>query len=215
MLCAGGRRRRKSLTIVNESSNAGKAGQHFVCYTCVHECVSSHMGLWVYTCMGVYMYTHVCAVSLCMCSRVCIYCYECVYICVYTCVYEYVCIQIVYVYTYVRMNLYMCMCLYMCVWVYLLTCVYLCISMHMYLFTCGCLYLYLCIYVYIVHCVSISVYILAVKNLDNRTAKSWVQDSPIIIVWPWGNFLTSFSFNHFIFRLEIITHASEIVLRGI
>lgn len=64
MLCAGGRRRRKSLTIVNESSNAGKAGQHFVCYTCVHECVSLHMGLWVYTCMCVY--TCVCCVSVCV-----------------------------------------------------------------------------------------------------------------------------------------------------
>lgn len=43
-----------------------------------------------------------------------------------------------------------------------------------------------CIYVCIVHCVSVGVYILAVKNLDNRTAKSWVQDSPIIIVYDLG-----------------------------
>lgn len=155
MLCAGGRRRRKSLTIVNESSNAGKAGQHFVCYTCVHECVSLHMGLWVYTCMGVYMYTHVCAVSLCMCSRVCIYCYECVYICVYTCVYEYVCIQIVCVYTYVRMNLYMYMCLYMCVRVYLQTCVYI------YVYLCICIYLRMgvCIYTFVSMCISYIVYL--------------------------------------------------------
>lgn len=189
----------------------GKLG-NILC-VCTYVCMSVYLYIWGYGGIHVCVYTHVCAVSLCMCSRVCIYCYECVYICVDTCVYEYVCIQIVYVSILMYVWICICICAYTCVYEYIYRCV--CISMHMYLFTYRCLYLYICIYVCIIHCVSIGVYILAVKNLDNRTAKSWVQDSPIIIVWPWGNFLTSFSFNHFIFRLEIRTHASEIVLRGI
>lgn len=186
---------------------------NILCVT--HVCMSVYLHIWGYGCIHVCVYTHVCAVSLYVFTSMYLLLWVCLYMCLYMCIWVCLYTDCVCVYTYVRMNLYMYMCLYMCVPVYLRTCVYLCISMHMYLFTYGCLYLYVCIYVYIVHCVSISVYILAVKNLDNRTAKSWVQDSPIIIVWPWGNFLTSFSFDHFIFRLEIITHASEIVLRGI
>lgn len=52
------------------------------------------------------------------------------------------------------------------------------------------------------------------RSLMGEKKKGGKKDSFIIIMWLWGNFLTSFSFNHLIL-LEIIIHASEIVERCI
>lgn len=149
MLCAGGRRRRKCLTIVNESSNAGKAGQHFVCYTCVHECVSLHMGLWVYTCMCVY--TCVCCVSVC--------------------VHEYVSIVMsvsIYVSIHVYMSMFvyrLCMCLYLCTYefVYVYVLIHVCTSIST--DVCISMYIYAYVSIYVWVFVSIRLYLCVYRTL--------------------------------------------------
>lgn len=113
-----------------------------------------------YVCMSVYLY---------MCGYGCVHMYV---LCLYVCVHEYGSIVI-------SVSIYVS--IHVCMSISTHVCRYLCISVHMYLFTYGCLYLYVCVYLS-VHCISIPVCILAVKNLGNRAGKSWVKDSPIIIV---------------------------------
>lgn len=132
-----------------------------------------------YACMSVYLY--ICGYG---CISIHVYVYMCVYgvsVHVWVCVYTYMCL---YIYEYIFTHMYIHMSIYLCILMHM----YLCISVCFYTYVYSCTFVYMCV------CV------LAIKSLGNGTGESWVQDSSIIIVWPWGNFLASFSFNHLIFK---------------
>ena len=110
-------------------------------------------------------------------------------VCLCVCVHAYVCMMCVYMY------------MYECAFIYVVS-MHMCVSIHE--STCG----YLCWY-YVCFCTYVCV-------LVSPPLRAWTMEqettgfkTSIIIVCPLGNFLTSFSYSQFVFKLEtIIIHAS-------